>query len=186
MFSFFITNKVISQPLPPEDEPAVSFELKTSPDVDFVFDTFNKYITGITKANVLTLNVKVEDTQWDLYVGATTDAAGLWDEVIMYGSTGAHPPVSILQVRLRNASNTPWITTFFNLTDIGIPTYIIGTNAAPDDSYNCPEQGTNAQGTYISQPNCYKFDVDLKIVPGLTYKAGLYKLRVDYVLMQDL
>jgi hypothetical protein len=50
----------------------------------------------------------------------------------------------------------------------------------------CPAGGTNSPGDYLTTPSCYKFNVDLKIVPGLTYQSGLYDLRVDYVIVEDL
>jgi hypothetical protein len=163
---------------------SVSFELKSSPNVAFDFTTVNHYLTGVTRMNAIQLNIETT-VQWDLYVGTTTDLPGYWDEVSMYALNGERPPVSMLQMRARNSSSTSLLSTFFPLRDISDPVYLIGS-AATDALISCPDTGTNAPGSFISNPNCYRFDVDLRVVPGLQYRPGLYELRVDYVIVQDL
>ncbi|MBC7912811.1 MAG: hypothetical protein H7Y07_01695 [Pyrinomonadaceae bacterium] len=166
---------------------SVSFALKTSPNANFVFDTINKYQNGITIPSLLTLKVEAVGTQWDLYVGTSTAVGGFFDINTAYGTSGISAvPVSILQARVSNASRTsPLNNSFFNLTDILVPQYLIGSSAL-DAAATCPALGTNTAGSYTSQPQCYTFKVDLKATPGLTYTAGSYSLRVDFVLMQDL
>ena len=166
----------------------VSFELKTSPNINFDFNTIQKYINGITVYNACELNINVSGTQWDLYVGAITSNAGYWDVNTQHSSEGEDPPISILQLRFTNSSNTSLVPGFFPLRDINSPTYIIGTSSAPDAAVNCPAQGTNTEGDYLTSPGCYKFRVDMKLTPGLdpVYKAGNYQLTIDYVLVQDL
>jgi len=165
---------------------SVSFALKTSPNINFNFNTIQKYTTGITIMNACELNIDVTGTQWDLYVGSTTTAAGFWDVVSTYSLTGAPPPISILELQFRNGSNTSQISGFFSLQDILTPNYIIGSLVAPDAAIACPNIGTNQAGDYLTTPNCYKFNVDLRITPGLSYQSGLYSLRIDYILVQDL
>lgn len=165
---------------------SVSFELKTSPTISFDFNSIQDYENGITIMNAVTLNIEAVGTQWDLYVGATTTVAGSWDVTSTYSTTGSLPGVNILELNFRNLSNTSLQTGFFPLTDISTPTYIIGTSAAPDIGISCPNQGTNTAGSYLTNPNCYSFDVDLRINPGFTYRPGLYELRIDYVIVQDL
>ena len=166
------------------------FELKSTPNVDFTFNTIDKYIQGITMPHLLELNVNATGLQWDLYVGATTSAAGSWNLVTGYASTGIYPPpVSLLQVRVYNTNNTPLTGAgFFPLTDIGTPTYLVGSTAN-DPAVNCADLnpvGTNQPGDYLADPSCYKFKVDLKLTPGLTYRPGMYSLRVDFILIPDL
>jgi len=170
----------------PVKSQSVAFALKTSPNIDFDFNTINKYINGITIMNAFTLNIEATGTQWDLYVGATTTTVGMWDVTSTYSTTGSPPPISILELQFRNNSSTSLQSGFFSLTDISVPTYIIGSAAAPDFAINCPNQGTNQAGSYLTQPNCYTFDIDLRIVPGLNYQSGLYELRIDYIIVQDL
>jgi hypothetical protein len=166
---------------------SVSFGITSaSSNISFDFNTIQKYKTGIIYYNAYELLVDVSGTNWDLYVGATTTTAGYFDVVSTYSSTGTNPPISILQLQFRNSNNTSLMSGFFPLTDISSPTYIIGTSSAPDISISCPNVGTNTPGNYSSNPGCYKFNVDLKINPGFSYKSGLYTLRIDYILIEDL
>jgi hypothetical protein len=169
---------------------SVNFELKTSPNVDFTFNTIDKYVNGITVPHALELDVNVTGSQWDLYIGTSTTAAGEWNVLTSYSTTGISPPPSgILQARIYNISNTPQTGAgFFPLTDIASPTYIIGSNGN-DPAVNCSDPspvGTNQPGDYSVDPECYRFKVDLKLVPGMNYRPGLYNMRVDFILIEDL
>ncbi|MCT4586710.1 MAG: hypothetical protein N4A71_02725 [Carboxylicivirga sp.] len=165
---------------------SVSFSLKTSPAINLDFNTVQKYVSGITVMNVCELNIDAVGTQWDLYVGATTTIPGQWDVNAVYSAVGSVPPINILQLQFRNASSTSIVPGFFPIQDILTPTYIIGTPAAPDPAINCPAIGTNQAGDYVSNPSCYKFNVDMKVIPGFGLQPGSYSLRVDYILVQDL
>jgi hypothetical protein len=166
---------------------SVSFALKTSPNVNLTFDSIEKYKNGIIVPNFLNLKVEAVATEWDLYVGTTTVTNGIFDTNYSYGTSGnPSVPVSVLQARVSNTSNTSQTgNTFFNLTDISNPVHLIGSNAN-DPTINCGSTGTNAPGSYTTQPQCYNFRVDLKANPGFDYKAGSYSLRIDFILIQDL
>lgn len=169
---------------------SVDFDLKTSPNIEFKFRTISEYQNGIIIPNALELKVNAIGTQWDLYVGTTTTAAGSWNVINSYSTVGVSPPpTSILQARVYNSNNTSQTGPgFFPLTDIASPTYVIGSNVN-DAGVNCGDPspvGTNQPGDYTSSPGCYKFRVDLKMVPGFNYRPGLYTLRVDYILIEDL
>jgi hypothetical protein len=169
---------------------SVSFDLKTSPSADFTFNTIEKCVNGIIMPHVLDLNVNVTGSEWDLYVGTTTTGAGTWNVSTTYSTTGiATPPVSILQARIYNPNGTSLTGGgFFALTDIATPTYMIGS-ISNNPAVSCSDPspvGTNQPGSYTSDPSCYKFRVDLKLTPGLTYRPGLYTLRVDFILIEDL
>lgn len=163
----------------------LSFALKTSPNISFNFATISDYVNGITQLDAATLNIEAAGLEWDLYVGSTTVSPGMWNVTSTYSLSGTPPPISILLIRARNSSNTSQASVFSALQDISLPTYIIGSSAA-DASTTCPALGTNTAGNYLSNPNCYQFHIDLKLIPGLTYQAGLYNLRIDYILIQDL
>lgn len=178
VFLLFSTIPLFSQ--------SVSFEAKTSPDVDFIFNSVQDYETGIVKMNAVTLNVSVSGTNWDMYVGAETTNAGLWDVESTYSSNGSTPTVDIVELRFRNASNTSQQNGYFSLKDIASPTYIIGSPSAPDPSINCPDTGTNTPGDYLSEPSCYEFKVDMRINPDYSMQAGLYTLNIKYVIVEDL
>jgi len=165
---------------------SVSFALTTSPNITFDFNTIQKYQNGITIMNACTLNIEAVGTQWDLYVGATTTNVGFWDVTTTYGSNGALPTIGIMKLQFRNASATSLMSGFFALQDRSNPTYIIGTSSAPDAAITCPNLGTNTAGTYLTNPSCYKFNIDLRIVPGFSLRPGLYTIRIDYIIVQDL
>jgi len=164
---------------------SLSFEVVTNPDVEFVFNTIQKYQTGLLAMNAITLRITAIGVNWDLYVGAETDISGKWDVVSTYGVNGYDPDVVLLKVRFRNTANTSQEATFFELKDISTPVYIIGSTVS-DPAVNCPDTGTNTPGSYLSQPQCYQFNVDLQITPGFTHRPGLYKLNIKYVIAEDL
>lgn len=164
---------------------SVSFDIKESPNINFVFNTIASYQAGLNIPNANTLKIIATGTNWDLYVGATTTIPNQWDVIQTYSSTGTLPQTDIVKLRFRNTASTSQLTGFFNLSDISTPNYIIGT-AATDPLTNCPDVGTNAPGSYISQPQCYQFSVDVRIIPGFGLRPGLYFLRIDYIIIQDL
>jgi hypothetical protein len=164
----------------------LSFALKTSKNIALVFSTIDQYKTGIIVPNAATLYIDASSVQWDLYVGITTTTPNLWDVTTTYSSTGNLPDINIVEAQFRNASNTSQVNGFFSLSDISNPTYIIGSAVNPDLTANCPSTGTNSSGTYITSPTCHQFNVDLKVTPGLGLRPGLYTLRIDYVIVQDL
>jgi hypothetical protein len=164
----------------------LSFELKTSPNIVFDFNTIQKYETGITVMNAIELKVLAIGNDWDLYVGATTALNGFWDVNSTYSNVGVAPTTNLIQVRFRNISNTPSNLNFFPLQDISTPTNIIGNLGVLDGPTVCPASETNTPGSYLVNPECYLFHVDLKIVPGFSFKPGLYTLRIDYMIVRDL
>jgi hypothetical protein len=171
---------------------AVSIDLASSANVDFTFDNIQKLTYGIVIPNAITFNIEATGTQWDLYVGSITSVAGTWDNAIYYTSTGnGAPPVSILQMRVHNLSNTPLISGYVPIQDIATSTLdLIGNHlSSPDPAVNCSDlvhTGTNTPGSYITDPQCYQFKVDLKIVPGITYRPGVYTLQIEYIIVEDL
>lgn len=162
----------------------VSFELKVSPSINMVFNTIEKYQTGLVQYNFSQLNIEA-DVTWDLYVGARTSVQDEWDEEERYSHSGETPEVSILQLRFRNSSSTSQENDFFPLQDINNPVYIIGSSAV-DIAIPCGAVGSNAPGDYLTEPNCFQFNLDMLIKPGFTYRPGLYKIEVVYTIMANL
>jgi hypothetical protein len=171
---------------------SVSIDLSSSPIVEFEFNTIQKLTYGIAIPNAAIINIEAVGTQWDLYVGSVTAVAGTWDNSIYYTSSGnGSPPVSLLQLRVHNLSNTPQISGYVPIEDIATSTLdIIGNHlVSPDPAINCADlipTGTNTAGSYTVDPQCYQFRVDLKVVPGITYRPGLYSLQVEFIIAEDL
>lgn len=169
----------------------VNIDLVSATNVDFKFDSFYKLTNGIFLANAITFNVEAIGTQWDLYMGAVTATPGIWDNIQYYGSSGnSAPSVGIVQCRVHNLSSTPLISGFVPLQDIATSTLdIIGNHNAIDAPINCSDPspvGTNTSGSYITDPQCYQFRVDLRIVPGYNYRPGLYTLQIEFIIAPDL
>lgn len=161
----------------------VSFELKTSPDVDFTFISVGDYVGGITRFNALKLNVS-SDRRWDLWVKSTS---ANWSVIDAYSLNGTIPDISLLELRVRNASSTPLLSGFFAITDV--EQYLIGTTLT-DLDVACPGAGANVAGSYLTTPSCYEFFVDFRIKPGIDpinyLKPGLYRLEVLFTIIEDL
>lgn len=169
----------------------VNIDLVSANNVDFRFDSFYKLTNGIFIANAIMFNVEAVGTQWDLYMGSSTTIPGVWDNVQYYGSSGnGAPSVGIVQTRVHNLSGTPLISGFVPLQDITTSTLdIIGNHNAIDAPINCSDPsptGTNTPGSYLADPQCYQFRVDLRIVPGYNYRPGLYTLQIDFIIAPDL
>jgi hypothetical protein len=170
----------------------VSIDLASATNVDFTFNTISKLTNGIVLPNAITLNIESTGGQWDLYTGTVTSVAGTWDNAIYYTSTGnGAPPVSMLEMRVHNLSNTQQISGYVPMQDISTSTLdIIGNHlSAPDPAVNCADVvhiGTNTIGSYTTDPQCYQFKVDLKIIPGFVYRPGLYTLQIEYIIQEDL
>ncbi len=170
----------------------VTIDLASSTNVDFTFNTINKLTNGIVIPNAITFNVASTAGQWDLYVGSVTTIAGTWDNARYYTSTGnGAPPVSLLEMRVHNLSNTQQISGYVPMQDVSTTTLdIIGNHlSAPDPTVNCSDivhVGTNTIGSYIMDPQCFQFRVDLKIVPGFNYRPGLYTMQIEYIIAEDL
>lgn len=169
----------------------VDIDLISANNVDFTFDSFYKLTNGIFIANAITFNVSAIGTQWDLYMGTNTTIPGVWDNIQYYGTSGnGAPSVGIVQCRVHNLSSTPLISGFVPLQDLATSTLdIIGNRNAIDLPVNCSDAsptGTNTAGSSLADPNCYQFRVDLRIVPGLNYRPGLYSLQIEFIIAADL
>ena len=169
----------------------VNIDLTSATNVDFRFDTFYKLTNGIFIANAITFNIEAIGTQWDLYMGSVTTIPGVWDNVQYYGTSGnGAPNVNMVQTRVHNLSGTPQISGFVPLQDIATSTLdIIGNHNIADAPVNCSDPspvGTNTAGSYLSDPQCYQFRVDLRIVPGYLYRPGLYTLQIEFIVAPDL
>lgn len=170
---------------------AVNIEISSDPNVQFNFTTIEQLLNGIVIPNAITVNIAADSTQWDLYAGSVTTAAGDWD-VVQYYSTGGNGnvPVDILSMRVHNLSNTQITTGYIPLRDINTsPIEIIGNYSLADPLINCSDfnhTGANAPGSYLTDPQCYQFRVDLKATPGINYRTGVYTMQIVFIVAQDL
>lgn len=165
---------------------SLSFELVEAPDVNMVFNTHQSYQLGKTIMNAVVLGVVAETVNWNFYVAADTEDSAdpdEWEQVLSYSDQGTIPRVSDLEVRVRNTANTADVLDFFPLRNTDNPVYIIPEVPA---TITCPGSGTNAPGSYLTQPECYRFRIDFRFKPTYEMQPGLYRLRIVYVIAENL
>ncbi len=170
---------------------SVDVEISSDPNIELSFNTVAKLTNGIVIPNAITVNITAVGTTWDLYAGAVTSVAGTWDNAQYYSSGGNGTiPVNILSMRAHNLSNTTVSSGYIPMQDIASSTMdIIGNHFAPDPLVNCSDLnhvGTNATGSYLNDPQCYQFRIDLKATPGIFYRPGVYTMQIVFIIAQDL
>ena len=162
---------------------------------DFTFDTFSKYVNGITYNGATTIKVVVNEIvagtcRWRLHLMADHNAGAVneWELVTPYGAAGSTPDVDILEVRIRNACNTSLTGNgFVPMQDKGLEIDII-TNENLDPNADAGDCGTNVNGpgSYLTNYGEYSFIIDYRIVPGMNnLRPGNYTLTLRYCLTED-
>lgn len=84
----------------------LELNMSTDPQVDFVFNTVQKYQTGITKNNATILKIN-STVPWDLYV---QPASQYWTQNMAYGSNAGGQnqlPSEILELQCSRINNAP-------------------------------------------------------------------------------
>lgn len=176
----------------------VELNVSTSTNVDFGFDTFGKYLAGLTQNGSTKLKVTVDNTinnnpncRWNLvlYVenGSVATANTDWEELYTQSNSGNIPTLDVLQVRVRNNCNTPLTgNQFFNVPLIsGTPILIISNNGITTPAGSCTTN-VNGPGNPTSNYNEFVFDIDYRIVPAGGTKSGTYQVRLKYRLTESL
>lgn len=168
--------------------------LSTEQNVNFTFDSFAKYLGGITISGATMLRIKVDsiidnpNCMWKLkieldnnHVKGTPDKE--WEQIENYGTAGNMPTLDMLQIRVRNGCNTSslnlFASRFINYDDI---VYIIDGNSL---NYGPCSLNVNSVGSYLTNYEAYTFIIDYRIKPGYSYRPGLYQISLNFVLMED-
>jgi hypothetical protein len=194
----------------------LELNMTTEPQVDFVFNTIQKYQVGITKYNATRLEVE-STVPWDLYCQPSTQ---FWTQQIAYGAgTNGQGtlPSEILEMQAVQpnsvaAANT--LNSFIGLTSSG------GTNTASltptvNTQFMAGEFATGVANSYApatstASPLTNKFLIHYRIKPGVPAafpdlaaqypieaaaafplatpyaQPGYYDLEVVYTLTEDL
>jgi len=179
----------------------VVLDIKEDPSIEFVFDNMRDYFSGIVKEGVITLKVDVEDLtpslntcKWKLIMevnnspelGTTNDE---WVEDFLYTSNPSPlaPQIDILNIKISNSCLTP-ISDGFQFFDInGDQIPIIEDATINNPSSPCTSNViVNGAGNYKTNYDQYIFKVAFKISPTLTYSPGVYHLRIDFKLIEDI
>lgn len=177
----------------------VMLMLSSAGNVDFTFDTFGKYVGGITQNGVSQLKVLVDnsitsnpDCRWNLviYIDNSSNPAtptDEWESIHSYTASGSIPKINQMQIRVRNRCNTSISgNSFFNANVLpGQPIILISNTGVTIPAGSCTTN-VNGPGNYLSNYDEYTFDIDYRLSPGLSMKSGTYQLRLKYLLTESL
>lgn len=194
----------------------LELDMTTEPQVDFVFNTIQKYQVGITKYNATRLEVN-STVPWDLYAQPSTQ---YWTQQIAYGAgTNGQGtlPSEVLEMQAIQSNSVAAPLTFNSF--VGLSSNAGANTASLTPSANTQflagefAQGVSssyAPATATSSPLSNKFLIHYRIKPGVpanfpnlttqypalattTFTAltpyaqpGYYDLEVVYTLTEDL
>ncbi|MCB0804979.1 MAG: hypothetical protein KDC05_04220 [Bacteroidales bacterium] len=164
---------------------------------DFVFDSFSKYLSGITFHGIANVNVKVDDQlpanpncKWMLLMTVENNpsggtAADEWETLATYGTGTTSPPkIDILDVRITNACSTsPVDGVYQNFNLAGDIIEIIENTGIRINAGSCTTN-VNGPGSYLTNYDEFHFQIDFRITPGFTYNPGIYQLQVKFELAE--
>ena len=169
----------------------------TSEQADFVFDSFSKYIAGISFYGVAKVNIKVDDQvppnsdcKWMLTMSVENNPSGgtgadKWETLTTYSSGSSNPPaIEILDVRITNGCNTsPVDGVYQHFIQSGDFIEIIENTGIRIDAGSCTTN-VNGPGNYLLNYDEFHFQIDFRIVPGFDYDPGIYQLQIKFNLSE--
>ncbi|MCU0441939.1 MAG: hypothetical protein MUE96_06045 [Bacteroidia bacterium] len=176
----------------------VSIGLVGQSNIDFTYDTFSKYLGGITQNGATKLRVTVDnsinsnpDCRWNLVIyvengsGATPNTD--WETLYSQSVSGPTPTIDLVQLRVGNRCNTPLQgNQFFTIPPVvSTPIVVISNTGITIPAGSCVTN-VNGPGNPTTHYDEYTFDIDYRIVPGIGLKSGIYQLRFKYVLTEVL
>lgn len=176
----------------------VSLSFNGQTNIDFTFDTFSKYLGGITQNGVTRLRVTVDNSinnnpacRWNLVIyvdngnGSTPNTE--WESLFTQSVSGNVPAIDLLQLRVSNRCNTPLVgNQYINAPlNAGTPIMIIRNDGITVPAGSCVTN-VNGPGNSTSNYNEYTFDIDYRLIPGVGLKSGIYQLRIKYLLTEIL
>ncbi|MCF8367931.1 MAG: hypothetical protein K9G76_02725 [Bacteroidales bacterium] len=164
---------------------------------DFVFDSFSKYIAGMTYHGIANINIKVDDQlpanpncKWMLTMTVENNpsggtAADEWETMATYGSGSAGAPkIEILDARITNTCATsPVDGVYQNFNLNGDIIEIIENTGVRIDAGSCTTN-VNGPGSYLVNYDEFHFQIDFRIIPGFTSSPGMYELQVKFSLTE--
>lgn len=174
----------------------VSLTMTSQASTDLSFDSFGKYLGGITQNGATRLKINVDnsvtsnpDCRWNLVVlvdngsGATPNDE--WETLFTQSTSGTVPKISTMQLRITNRCNTSQTgDQFFNVPLVsGTPIMVITNTGITTPAGSCITN-VNGPGNSTSNHDEFTFDIDYRIVPGAGLKSGIYQLRVRFLLTE--
>jgi len=171
--------------------------LSSPPSVDFTFDSFNKYYSGITYSGSTLLRLTVlpnnASCKWTLRVYIDNDAgagtpADEWEKINAPGTHGTVPALEMLEVKVSNACRTPVFNGIYKTFTTGNGSWIdiVTVNSGmlvPPGA--CNGSNVNGAGSYVTDYGEYSFTIDYRIKPGMNQRSGNYQVVLRFCLVED-
>jgi hypothetical protein len=176
----------------------VSLTLVGQTNLDFTFDTFGKYLGGITQNGVTRLKVNVDNTvrqnpdcRWNLVIYIENGGGGTppeeWEKVYSQSNSGHSPKLDILQLRINNKCNTAQTgNQFFTVPSYTAQPIMVITNTGITIPAGSCTTNVNGPGNSTAHYDEYIFDIDYRLIPNVGSRSGIYQLRVKYLLTEAL
>ena len=162
----------------------------TSSNVDFIFDDFRKYVTGLTYSGSTVLRVIADsldgnpNCQWSLIMYLDNDYAGQWEQLVVYGNSDSIPILDLLQVKVFNSCGTPIVNNTYQRFE-EIDNYILAIIPVNPPIYaECDGNPVNTVGSYLTNYQEFSFTLDYRITPGFAYRPGAYQLKINFCLVE--
>lgn len=176
--------------------------MASAANIDMTFDSFGKFISGITVNGATLLRLTVAEVaapvtpcRWQLHANIDNSAFlatnTIWEQIYDYGTPGPpYPTIDKMQIRVRNACNT-------SLTGAGFANILNTTQSidiveSPGVSNNpgipgvCPGTNVNRPGSYLTNYGEYAFAIDYRVLPTTTFMPGIYQLTIRFCLSEDM
>jgi hypothetical protein len=169
----------------------------TIEQADFVFDSFSKYIAGVTFYGVAKVNIKVDDQvppnpdcKWMLTMTVENNPSGgtgvdRWETLATYSLGSSNPPdIEILDVRITNGCSTsPVDGVYQHFIQSGDFIEIIENTGIRIDAGSCTTN-VNGPGNHLMNYDEFHFQIDFRIVPGFDFDPGIYQLQIKFQLTE--
>lgn len=169
----------------------------TGENIDFVFDSFSKYIAGITYHGKANVNIKVDDQvppnpdcKWMLVMSVENNASGgtlptAWETLATYGAGDSDPAkIDILEVRITNICNTSPINGLYqSFAENEDFIEIIENTGIRINAGSCTTN-VNGPGNYLMNYDEFHFQIDFRITPNFVHDPGIYQLQVKFTLVE--
>jgi len=169
----------------------------TGEQSDFVFDSFGKYLGGITYHGAVKINVEVDDQappnpncKWMLTMSVENNpssgsADAEWETLTTYGAGNADPPkIDILELRITNGCSTSPIDGVFQSFSVHGDYYEIIENTGIAIHAGSCVTNVNGPGSFLTNYDEFSFMVDFRITPGYNFEPGIYQLQIKFELVE--
>lgn len=182
------------------DAASSELNMNSDPMLTYTFDEMSQYVAGVTQVGATQLTIRVDsivgdsDCKWRLraevdnnFTGGGADVIDEWEPLNEYGiSSLPTPTLDILQIRVKNACNTPMPIGFIPHFVVDGDDFWIINNFGMQNYDNCNSVNINTPGNPIeNQYGAYTFIIDYRIRPEFNFHPGIYQISVKFYLEED-